>query len=372
MSFALSVIAKTTILLACAGLMTLALRRASASTRHAVWAIALLSALILPIASTVLPEVALPVLPENTLDAAIPLVPAHFKPPGVPDDSRKGTSAVLLAGTAKSPDESVSASDQDALFYIKQHTFLFLWVAGASVVLLRLLLGSLTIRRLRRHSLPLDGQGWVDIIDDLRSLLALKRPVTLRMSTQTIPPMTWGIFRPVVLLPATAAEWPESRRRLVLAHELAHVKRKDGIVQILLQAVCSFYWFNPIVWYAARRLRIERECACDNQVLKLGADADDYADHLLQVARTLNPGSGLSLATVAMAHRSQLETRLLSILDNRTRRQTVSRALSVLVLSGVTVLTLFVATVQITARPGVLFLDLDPMVPGVPADYHAA
>ena len=374
MSFALSVIAKTTILLACAGLMTLALRRASASTRHAVWAIALLSALILPIASTFLPEVALPVLPENTLDAAIPLVAAghpHFKPPGVPDDSRKGTSAVILAGTAKS-DKGGAASDEDALFYIKQHTFLFLWVAGASVVLLRLLLGSLTIRRLRRHSLPLEGPGWADIIDDLRFLLALKRPVTLRMSTQTIPPMTWGIFRPVVLLPATAAEWPESRRRLVLAHELAHVKRKDGIVQILLQAVCSLYWFNPIVWYAARRLRIERECACDNQVLKLGADADDYADHLLQVARTLNPGSGLSLATVAMAHRSQLETRLLSILDNRTRRQTVSRALSLLVLSGVTVLTLFVASVQITARPGILFVGLDPMVPGLPADFHAA
>src|SRR5688572_14106613 len=172
MSFALSVIAKTTILLACAGLMTLALRRASASTRHAVWAIALLSALILPIASTFLPEVALPVLPENTLDAAIPLVAAghpHFKPPGVPDDSRKGTSAVILAGTAKS-DKGGAASDEDALFYIKQHTFLFLWVAGASVVLLRLLLGSLTIRRLRRHSLPLEGPGWADIIDDLRFL----------------------------------------------------------------------------------------------------------------------------------------------------------------------------------------------------------
>ena len=73
MNFALSVIAKTTILLACASLMTLALRRASASAKHAVWAIALLSALILPIASRFLPEVALPVLPEETFEAATPL-----------------------------------------------------------------------------------------------------------------------------------------------------------------------------------------------------------------------------------------------------------------------------------------------------------
>jgi beta-lactamase regulating signal transducer with metallopeptidase domain len=373
MNFALGVIAKTTIVLACASLMTLALRRASASVRHAVWAIALLSALILPIATTVLPEVALPVLPEETLEAASPLFPAGqstLKSSDLPGVSPKNPSAVSLSGSAPPP--AAIPEEDDALFFLRQHTFLFLWVTGASVVLLRLLLGSLTIRRLRRQSMPVEGSEWEDILDDLKSVIQLKRPITLRISDQTIPPMTWGIFRPIILLPATAIEWPLNRRRLVLAHELAHVKRNDGILQLLLQAVCSLYWFNPVVWYAARRLRIERECACDDQVLKIGADADDYADHLLQVARTLNPGSGLSLATVAMAHRSQLETRLLSILDNRTRRQTVSRLLSLLVLCAVTAATLLIATVQITARPGILFVDLDPMVPGLPPDFHAA
>src|SRR5688572_13163830 len=375
MIFALGVIAKTTIVLAFAGLMTLALRRASASVRHAVWAIALLSALILPIASTILPEVALPVLPEQTFDAiTTPLASGNqdSKRPAQTAESRKGSAAVILAGPGASAGQKNPATEEGALFFLREHTLRFLWVAGASVVLFRLIVGSLTIRRLRRHSLAVEGSSWDNILDDLRAVFSLRRPVTLRISTQTIPPMTWGIFRPVVLLPATAMEWPDSRRRLVLAHELAHVKRNDGIIQILLQAVCSLHWFNPIVWYAARRLRIERECACDDQVLKLGADADDYADHLLQVARTLNPGSGLSLATVAMAHRSQLETRLLAILDNRTRRQTVSRVLSLLVLSLVTVLTLCVSTVRITARPGTLFLDLDPMVPGLPPDFHAA
>ena len=372
MNFALSVIAKTTILLACASLMTLALRRASASAKHAVWAIALLSALILPIASRFLPEVALPVLPEETFEAATPLRLTGLpeKPRAVPRQSDPSRHLSEAASTAPTTGQSIAANETDRGFGIG--TLPLLWALGAGVVLLRLLLGTLTIRRLRRHSVRVDGPEWVDIVDDLKATFSLKRPVVLRISAQTIPPMTWGIFRPVVLLPATAVEWTDSRKRLVLAHELAHVKRNDGILQILLQAVCSIYWFNPIVWYAARRLRIERECACDDQVLKLGADADDYADHLLQVARTLNPGSGLSLATVAMAHRSQLETRLLAILDNRTKRQTVSRLISALLLSTVTVVTLLVSALQITAKPGVLLLGLDPVVPGVPADFGTA
>jgi len=73
MNFALSVIAKTTILLACASLMTLGLRRVSASARHTVWAIALLSAIVLPIGASLLPEFAFPVLPEETFEAASPL-----------------------------------------------------------------------------------------------------------------------------------------------------------------------------------------------------------------------------------------------------------------------------------------------------------
>ena len=377
MNFALSVIAKTTIVLAIASLMTLALRRASASARHAVWAIALLSALILPIASTLLPELALPLLPEETLTAARPLLsedPTPLKRVEVPNSTIVPNPAPKLAAPAPAIRSggglnTPAATEDEGFGLPRKHTLLFFWMVGASIVFLRLILGSLAIRRLNRHSTRIEGSKWNDIVDDLKATFSLKRPVTLRISDQTIPPMTWGIFRPVVLLPATATEWTDNRRRLVLAHELAHVKRNDGILQILLQAVCSLYWFNPIVWYASRRLRIERECACDDQVLKLGADADVYADHLLQVARTLNPGSGLSLATVAMAHRSQLETRLLAILDNRTRRQTLSRVISVLLLSGVTLVTLFFAAMQITAKPAVLFLDLSPMVPGLPDDF---
>jgi beta-lactamase regulating signal transducer with metallopeptidase domain len=368
MSFALGVIIKTTILLACASLMTLGLRRASASARHTLWSVALLAALILPLASQVLPILPLPVLPEETLTPSKPVLAAggadalRAKPELLPVKEK-------IAGSAIPTNEIPSPNNWTAFSLWTERGLVFLWSAGVGVVLLRLLLGSLTIRRLRRNSTSVGESDWNDILDDLKATFGLRRPIRLRISNQSIPPMTWGTFRPVVLLPASAGEWSPSRRRLVLGHELAHIQRNDGLLQILLQAVCSIYWFNPLVWYAARRLRIERECACDDQVLQLGADADDYADHLLQVARTLNPGTGLSLATVAMAHRSQLETRLLAILDNRTRRHTVSRLATATVLCSVAAVTLLAAAIQVTARPASYFVDLDAWAPGIPADF---
>jgi hypothetical protein len=141
--------------------------------------------------------------------------------------------------------------------------------------------------------------------------------------------------------------WTEERRRVVLAHELAHVKRNDGVLQILVQVISSVYWFSPMVWYASHRLRIERERACDDQVLALGTRADAYAEHLLQIARGI--GSGPSFATVSMAEPSQLETRLISILDSRTRRRRLSRLALISLFTGIGVLTASIAAVQVTA-----------------------
>lgn len=374
MNFALSVIVKTSVLLACASLVAFGLRRASASARHAIWATALLCALLLPIASVVLPELSLPVLPQATFDVQPPWLTTDVLEARTPQTGQIRRPEIRVPRSAAPPLIVSSRESGDAVILqvSQDEALLFAWAIGAGIVLLRLLLGSLTVRKLARNSTLIEDASWFDVLDDLKTTYDLKRPVTLRISNQTIPPMTWGIFRPVVLLPATAASWTTNRRRLVLAHELAHVRRNDGLLQIVLQAVCSLYWFNPLVWFAARRLRIERECACDDEVLKLGADGDDYADHLLQVARTLNPAGGLSLATVAMAHRSQLETRLLAILDNRTRRVTVSRLASAALFSGVTALTLISATVQLTAKPATLVMDLAFALPGLPADFGMA
>jgi hypothetical protein len=101
------------------------------------------------------------------------------------------------------------------------------------------------------------------------------------------------MFRPAVLMPTGAADWPAGRQRVVLLHELAHVRRRDCQVQLVAHLALALHWFNPLAWWAVRRLRIEREHACDDHVLRSGARASDYADHLLQIARGLLPAAAI-------------------------------------------------------------------------------
>jgi hypothetical protein len=144
-------------------------------------------------------------------------------------------------------------------------------------------------------------------------------------------PMAWGLVRAHVLLPSEADDWPLARQRVVLLHELAHVKRRDCLTQAMAHIACATYWFNPLVWIAARRLRAERERACDDLVLAAGTRGSDYADHLLDIARSLRTGAWPTWSAVTMAHRSQLEGRLMAILNPALPRRSPTRAAAAVV-----------------------------------------
>jgi tetratricopeptide (TPR) repeat protein len=134
------------------------------------------------------------------------------------------------------------------------------------------------------------------------------------------------LWRPAIFLPADAAEWSGERRRMVMLHEMAHVRRGDVPAHILARTALCFYWWNPMAWLAWREFLKERERATDDLVLRTGARASDYAAHLLEIARAMQPADALGWAAVAMARRSQLEGRLLAILDSGVNRRAIGRA----------------------------------------------
>ena len=137
--------------------------------------------------------------------------------------------------------------------------------------------------------------------------------------------MVWGLFRPVILLPADADEWEPERQRAVLLHELAHIHRQDWLMQTVVQITCAVYWFNPLVWFAARRMQTEVERACDDHVLNEGYQSTDYARHLLDVVRNIRKTDTATRSAVAMARRSKIEGRLRTVLAENQNRRPITR-----------------------------------------------
>ena len=194
-----------------------------------------------------------------------------------------------------------------------------------------MLTGQVRLSRLARSGRLLQADDWERLLQDARDRLRLRRPVRLLQSVDNPMPLTWGWWRPVVLLPADATNWPSERRRIVLLHELAHATRWDCLTQTVARMVCALYWLNPLVWLAAKRMCVERERACDDLVLNSGCRASEYATHLVDIARAFHRAP--QLAGIAMARSPQLQGRIAAIVDaTRARQLRPLTAMAVLIL----------------------------------------
>jgi hypothetical protein len=167
---------------------------------------------------------------------------------------------------------------------------------------------------------------------------------------QEVSPLTWGAFRPILLLPAGAENWQEGRLRAVLLHELAHIARNDWASQLLAECVCICYWFHPLVWLAARQLRHENELACDDMVLSCGLCASDYAAHLLDIVRMRKASCPMPSAATSMAQTPLLEARLRALLDDRRSRRAPSPGIMAACVVLMSLLVAPLATARVVAK----------------------
>jgi beta-lactamase regulating signal transducer with metallopeptidase domain len=366
LSFLLLLTIRASLVLAAAGLLALALRRASAARRHLIWATALAGVLVLPLANAFGPRWTLPILPGASAPASASTAthPRHAT-------SRTQAAGPSLQKTAPNLSEIPATLPPAAAFAVRvsrtlstpmlstADLVLGLWLLGLIAVAAWLVIGLTRLRRLAGSARTMVDPGWQAELDAARSQLALARPVRLLSSAGTPVPLTWGTIRPIVLLPDGAERWGEPRRRVVLLHELAHVRRHDCLAQRLARIACAIHWFNPLVWLAARQLARERERACDELVLACGTRPSDYAEQLLSFARPRGTNWPAAMA-MPMARTSQIEARLRTILSPRAPRPSRGAAVPLSLFLTVGAIVLAIATVQPVAsaapRPAV-----DPM-----------
>jgi HEAT repeat protein/ribosomal protein L11 len=162
-------------------------------------------------------------------------------------------------------------------------------------------------------------------------------------------PFACGVFRATIVLPAESDSWSLDRRRAVLLHELAHVRRHDLIGHTLSRLACAVYWFHPLVWTAAKQLRSESERACDDLALACGARATDYAEHLLDIVTSVRRDATPSVA-LAMARRKEFEGRMLAILDPELRHSSPSRKQSATLIGSLALISIVVGAAAPSPR----------------------
>ena len=344
LAFAIVLLKATLLLLVALGAATV-LRRATAGSRHLVWLAALASVLTLPLLSKWAPlrVAVLPPQTSVTIDAAPPVqatpavaAPRIAQPRAEPNSSRSlaslgmTTSPSLFARVASLPWWTIA---------------LGVWGIVAVVLLGWLATGAIAVRRIVRSASPLTSDDWMTPLFEVADRLDLEDAPRLLASDRIEMPFACGLITPTIVLPASARQWSDGLRRTVLFHELAHVRRRDLVGHTLGRLACAVYWFHPLVWEAAKRLRAESEKACDDLVLSCGARASDYAEQLLQMVLGVRKHGAPALA-MPMARRKEFEGRVLAILDPAISRQGPRRLQVLAIVGGLAFLSLTIGAVR--------------------------
>jgi beta-lactamase regulating signal transducer with metallopeptidase domain len=267
------------------------MRKQSAALHHAVWCAALSAFALLPIADQIVPDwsVALPGVPTTLGQSwTAEVLPEVAGPPIAAVSDRKASA---------SPGANARASA------VVPTVALVTWLLGAAWLLLRGLGAQLRLRGLTRRSQLADPGVWERPLTDAVNAVGLERGIALRVSDELALPIVAGILRPSLLLPGGCDRWSPRRRREILIHELAHIRRYDLAWLTFGRILSAVFWFHPLVWMACARLRAEAERSCDDAVLRAGVLPSRYATMLLDLASSpARPGPAGALAILRREH----------------------------------------------------------------------
>src|SRR3569623_2543776 len=301
------------------------LRSAPAALRASVLASALAAVLVLPVVVAIVPA-----WHVESLQAA-PGIVAPMAPIAEP---------AVHAVTAHAAIAGVAARARQVPWGA---LVMLAWAFGAAAIAARAVVGAVRARRLARRGV-LAERAYAVATDVWRAIGGRGAVPRIVTSREIDAPIVVGAVAPVVVVPAASAAWSAERWRVVLAHELSHVRRRDGLANVVAQLACAVHWFDPLAWLAARRLREERERAADDTVLRGGTLASTYAEHLVAIATPPPAPAGV----LAMTDGARFEARIEALLERRSRAA-AGAARTLAVVAAVAVVAGFAACVSAEA-----------------------
>ena len=314
------------------GATSFLLRRGSAACRHRLWGLSMLGVMIAPI---VILELPLPRWTISNRDFVAEWIPRALDPSFDPHPKHSAGRDPLSArseepieecgiqpGCATTPVHSViDVSGKSVL-----HVLTWVWYSGMLVSGFLFVRSIRCVGLLRNRALKIESGSHFEQFERLCRKLPGTRPVGIVMSPEMVVPCVAGFWRPVVLLPAGFGQWSSERLKVVLNHELMHVKRSDVGWQLIARLCLVPVWFHPLGWLAFRQLRTEGEHACDDAVLSTGESACEYANHLVELTKwSQRRAIRLPPQIVAIVGQNPVEQRIRSILDPSVARHPLSR-----------------------------------------------
>ncbi len=313
------------------------LRKQSAAVRHCVWMTTIIGLLALPIAGTLLSKstVNLPghwTLPFQQSTAPQPITP-NLAAIETPVPSASATTLIanpapaLPLDTPLAPHAPEPPAPSQSQSHLATYSILGIWAIGAVSVLLYTLAGWFRLGQLIRLRFPEANESIVALCHQAASQMPGNRPFEVKVSPGPHMPFVFGIHRATLVLPAEFLEWDPERRQAVLFHEIGHIQRHDCLTQLLGQLFCAIYWFHPLSWWINRLRHHEAEMACDNLAIQCGSEPQDYANHLLQIAKSFRRiAIGATAGNPMATSPSRLENRLEKILAPGINRRHLTRS----------------------------------------------
>ena len=305
--------------------MGMALASRMPSIRNLILRAAILGIVVLTIAGPLLPSVSLPL-------------------PGFVSTSFTFSSTELSV-----VDQTIAVAETVEHNLPWASLIIVIWITGGIAIGGRYLAGVFSAGRMVTASTKVTDQRILTVVARVRRDLNLRASVRTLISEDITVPIVWGIVRPVVILPANIREWTLRQIEMVLRHEMAHVCRADVFWLNLANLATAVQWFNPLIWMVRGRMARESELACDDSVLAIGIQSQEYAQHLLHTARDWGRSHRLVAAGLALTNNNQLKGRIMSVLSKRKRSIIVSKAVNAAIFAVTLLVVLSMAVVSIQA-----------------------